>query len=44
METEERIAALERKLADYDALIVKLVRFAQSTPKGRLMLKVLGLT
>lgn len=44
METEDRLAALEAKLAAYDTLIARLVKFAQSTPKGRLMLKVLGLS
>lgn len=43
METEERLRLLEAKLEAYDTLIARLVKFAQSTPKGRIMLKVLGL-
>ena len=41
---EDRIALLERKVEVYDSLILKLVTFAQTTSKGRLMLKLLGLS
>lgn len=43
MDTEDRIAALEARLAAYDTLVARLVRFAQASAKGRLLLKGLGL-
>lgn len=42
MDAEERIALLEQKVAAHESLIMKLVAYAQTTPKGRLMLKLLG--
>lgn len=44
MDTDERIAALELKVATHETLILKLVAYAQTTAKGRLLLKMLGLT
>lgn len=43
METDERISALERRIAEYDTLVGRLIAYARSTAKGRLFLKVLGL-
>ena len=43
MDTEERIALLEKKLEAYDALVAKLLLFAKTTKSGRMMLKVLGI-
>lgn len=42
MDTDERLSALEQKLADYDALVERLVAFARTTPKGRVVLALLG--
>lgn len=42
MDTDERIALLEQKVATYDTLIAKLVAYAQTTAKGRILLKLLG--
>lgn len=44
METEDRIALLEQRLEAYDSLVLKLVAYAQTTSKGRLMLRLLGLS
>jgi hypothetical protein len=43
METEERLTALEAKLAAYDTLVGRLIAFARTSAKGRLLLKALGL-
>lgn len=43
MDNEERLAVLEKKVAAYDTLIVQLVAYARTTPKGRLMLRMLGI-
>jgi uncharacterized coiled-coil protein SlyX len=43
METEERISALETKLAAYDVVIGRLIAYARTTIKGRLLLRALGL-
>jgi hypothetical protein len=42
-DTEERLTALERKLAEHEALITKLIAYARLYPAGRLLLKGLGL-
>ncbi len=42
-DTEERLSALERKLAEHEALIAKLAAYARLTPAGRLILRVVGL-
>jgi hypothetical protein len=42
METDERVAALERRLAEYDELVARLKEYARLTAGGRLLLKVLG--
>ena len=44
MDTDERISELERKLAFYDSLVNRLVAYAKLSPKGRLMLKFLGIS
>lgn len=43
MDTEERISALEERLAAYDTLAGRLIAFARTTARGRLLLKALGL-
>jgi uncharacterized coiled-coil protein SlyX len=43
VDTDERLTALERKLAEHDTLIARLVAFARLTPKGRMILRALGL-
>ena len=43
MDTDERIAALERRLAEYDTLIGRLIAYARLTKGGRLLLKAVGL-
>ena len=40
---EERIALLEERLAYYDGVVSRLIQFARMTPKGQVILKVLGL-
>lgn len=42
MDTDERLSRLESRLAEHESLIQKLIMFAQLTPKGRFILKVLG--
>lgn len=42
MDTDERISALEARLAEYDRLISRLIAYARLHPSGRLMLKMLG--
>ena len=44
MDTDERIALLEKKVAEHESLVVLLVAYARATAKGRLMLKLLGLS
>jgi len=44
MTTDERLSLLERKLAEHDRLIAKLVAYAKLTPGGRLLLKALGVS
>lgn len=44
MDTDERIALLEKKVAEHESLVVLLVAYARTTAKGRLMLKLLGLS
>lgn len=44
MNTEERLSALETKLAEHEKLITKLRAYAVLTPGGRMILKVLGLS
>lgn len=44
METEERLAFLERKVAEYDRLIAVLTVYAKTTKTGRIVLKMLGVT
>lgn len=39
MTTEERLAAVEAKLAEYEALIERLMMLAAKHPAGRQMLK-----
>jgi hypothetical protein len=41
--TEERLERLEKRQAELDALLLKLVAFARLHPAGRLLLKTLGL-
>lgn len=43
MDTEQRLSALERKLAEHEQLIAKLAAYAKLTPTGRTALKLLGL-
>lgn len=43
MDTDERITALEARLDHYERIIGRLVQWASLTPKGRLILKALGL-
>jgi hypothetical protein len=43
MDTDERLSALEAKLAAHDELIGKLIKFAGLTPGGRYILKSLGI-
>jgi uncharacterized coiled-coil protein SlyX len=42
MTTEERLTRLEEKLAEHDAIIVRLTDCARLTPTGRMILKILG--
>jgi uncharacterized coiled-coil protein SlyX len=44
MQTDERITALEERLAQYDALIAKLRAYARLTTTGRVLLKALGIS
>jgi hypothetical protein len=44
MDTQERLSALEARLAEYDRLIEKLKAFARLSPAGRLLLKGMGLS
>jgi hypothetical protein len=43
MDTDERIAVLEQRLAAYDTLVGKLIAYARTTTKGKIMLAMLGL-
>lgn len=43
METDERLSALEKRLEAYDTLVGRLIAFARTSAKGRLLLKALGL-
>jgi hypothetical protein len=42
MDSDERIALLEKKVSEHDKLIAKLVAYARLTPTGRMLLKALG--
>jgi uncharacterized coiled-coil protein SlyX len=42
MTTEERLAAVEAKLAAYERLVERLMVLAAQSPMGRQMLKRLG--
>jgi uncharacterized coiled-coil protein SlyX len=42
METDERISALEARLAEYDQLVARLKAFAALSRTGRMLLKVIG--
>lgn len=42
MTTDERVTALEKRLAEYDELIRRLTTLARVLPKGRLILKAIG--
>lgn len=44
MDNDERIALLEKKVAEHESLIVLLVAYAKTTPKGRMVLKLLGIS
>jgi hypothetical protein len=44
MDTDERIARLEEKAAEYDRIIAWARAYARLTAKGRLLLKALGLS
>lgn len=44
MDTEERVSALERKVAEYDRIIAWLMVYARMTRAGRVFLKGLGLS
>lgn len=44
METDERVAALEAKIAEHDRLIARLIAVAKLTPAGRVVLKAAGLS
>jgi hypothetical protein len=41
--TQERLTALEARIAAYDTLVAKLIAHARTTAKGRFMLMCLGL-
>jgi uncharacterized coiled-coil protein SlyX len=43
MQTDERITALEQRIAEHDALIAKLKAYARRTAAGRGLLKALGI-
>jgi hypothetical protein len=43
VDTDERLALLEKKIADHETLVQKLIMLAAMTPKGRLILKTLGI-
>jgi hypothetical protein len=43
VDAEERIALLEQRIEQYDSLVIRLVAYARTTAKGRMMLKLLGL-
>lgn len=43
METEERLEKLEKRMAELDALLAKVIAAARAYPAGRLALKILGL-
>jgi uncharacterized coiled-coil protein SlyX len=42
VDTDERLSRLESRLAEHDDLIAKLIVYAQLTPAGRMILKILG--
>lgn len=44
MDTDERIALLEKKVAQHESLITLLAAYARTTAKGRMVLKLLGLS
>jgi uncharacterized coiled-coil protein SlyX len=44
VDTEQRLSALEARLAAQEALIAKLRAYAALTPTGRAILKILGLS
>ena len=44
MDTEERISLIEKKIETYDNLVARLVAYAGTTKKGRLLLAVLGVS
>lgn len=44
MDTEERLATLERKAAEYDRIIAFLTIWARMTTRGRAILKQMGLS
>jgi len=42
MDTEAKLAELERRLAEHDRLIARLTAYARLFPAGRMILKALG--
>ena len=44
MDNDERLALLEKKVAEHESLIVLLVAYARTTAKGRMVLKLLGIS
>jgi hypothetical protein len=44
MDTDERIALLEQKLAGHEKLIARLIAYGRLTPRGRQLLKILGIS
>jgi uncharacterized coiled-coil protein SlyX len=43
MDTDQRLERLEKRLAELDALLARLVAVARAHPAGRVLLKMLGL-
>lgn len=44
MTTDDRLAVLERKIAEHERLISVLKQYARLTPTGRALLKLMGST
>jgi len=44
VDNDERLALLEKKVAEHESLIVLLVAYARTTAKGRMVLKLLGIS
>lgn len=44
MDNDERLALLEEKVAQHESMIVLLVAYARTTAKGRMVLKLLGIS